>query len=150
MTAADFGRIATRGTSFRARAEARQREYRANTLQVGCSEWGHWLDDAATEAGGNFVIPEAHEAALKRARAGKGVGERTFRNMLSSQAMCFNLFAPLARDLTLATTVMQPLLPGLGDRRQLFLHFVLPHELSLPEASCRMLPDWDPAARAPS
>jgi len=33
--------------------------------------------------------------------------------MLSSQAMCFNLFAPLAEDLALATRALAPLLPGL-------------------------------------
>lgn len=115
MTALDdLGPVYTRGTSFRARAEARQREYRARHLNVGWSHHGHWLDERATAQGLNFVVPEAFEQAKARAKGGKGVDEkRTFPNMLSSQAMCFNVFAPLARDAQLAGTVLRPLLPGL-------------------------------------
>ncbi len=108
-----FGPVYTTGTSFRARAEARQRRYRAEVLQEGWDRHGHWLDAEAVGRGANFVVPAAHAAAMRRRDAGKGVGERTFRNMLSSQAMCFNLFAPLAADTDLATAVLAPLLPGL-------------------------------------
>lgn len=76
----NLGRVNTRGKSFRARAEARQREYRANVLGAGCAEWGHWLDETATKAGQNFVVAEAHTAARERAGSGKGVGARTFQN----------------------------------------------------------------------
>jgi hypothetical protein len=109
-----LGTIYTRGRSFRARAEARQRRYRAEVLGAGWERYGHWLDAEAAGRGANFVISSAHHAARSRQQAGKGVAERTFQNMLSSQAMCFNLFAPLADDLDLAAAVLAPLLPGLS------------------------------------
>ena len=93
----DPGPIYTSGTSFRARAEARQRKYRAEVLRHGYEKWGHFLDDTGVAAGANFVSTAAHEKAKARDTVGKGVGDRTFRNMLASQAMCFNVFAPLKR-----------------------------------------------------
>jgi hypothetical protein len=63
----DLGPVYTRGASFRARAEARQREYRAHVLRVGWSQHGHWLDDRAAGEGRNFVVPEAMEEAQRRA-----------------------------------------------------------------------------------
>jgi hypothetical protein len=60
LTAVDLGPIYSKGNSFRARAEARQREYRAQVLKAGWSQWGHWLDKSSAEAGANFVVPEAH------------------------------------------------------------------------------------------
>ncbi|MCK6576111.1 hypothetical protein L6V77_34085 [Myxococcota bacterium] len=110
---ASFGPVYTTGNSFRARAEARQRRYRAEVLQAGWDRHGHWLDAQAVGRGANFVVPAAQAAAVQRRDAGKGVAERTFQNMLSSQAMCFNLFAPLADDTDLAASVLAPLLPGL-------------------------------------
>ena len=107
------GDRSARVRTFRFRAEARQREYRANVLRAGWAEHEHWLDLEAVEAGRNFVVPQAHAAARARAARGKGVGERTFVNMLSSQAMCFNVFAPLACDLTLAAGVMKAFIPGI-------------------------------------
>lgn len=116
----DLGPEYTKGTSFRARAEARQRAYRAQTLQVAHGRWGHWLDSASAEAGANFVVPEACEAARARQARGKGVDPvRTFSNMLSSQAMCFNLFAPLARDPSLAATVLRRFVPPLAKVRSI-------------------------------
>jgi hypothetical protein len=103
----------SRARSFRARAEQRQRDYRERVLRAGWVDHEHWLDGVAVDAGKNFVVPEAHAAAKARAAGGKGVAERTFQNMLSSQAMCFNIFAPLAQDLVLAAEVMSPLLPEL-------------------------------------
>lgn len=111
----DEGPAYTKGRSFRARAEARQREYRAHVLNVGWSKWGHLLDAEATGSGKNFVVPAAFSAAQARQVAGKGVAARTFENMLSSQAMCFNIFAPLTLDTDLATTVLRPFLPGLAQ-----------------------------------
>src|SRR5262245_54662138 len=108
-----FGPLYTAGTSYRARAEARQRRYRAEALDVGWDTHGHWLDAEATGSGANFVVRAAHAAALRRRDAGKGVAPRTFQNMLSSQAMCFNLFAPLAENPDLATVVLSALMPGL-------------------------------------
>jgi len=107
----DLGRIYTGGNSFRARAEARQRDYREHILKAGWTAYGHWLDEQATTAGRNFVSPVAFDAAMARRSVGKGVDKRTFENMLSSQAMCFNIFAPLALDVSLATDVLSRFLP---------------------------------------
>lgn len=123
MPPASLGPIYTPGTSYRARAEARQRSYRADVLGAGWDTHGHWLDADATARGANFVVPIAFAAAARRRDAGKGVAERTFQNMLSSQAMCFNLFAPLADDLDLASTVLAPLIPGLESIRSITIEY---------------------------
>jgi hypothetical protein len=73
------------------------------------------LDELAASGGRNFVVSEAFDASKARAAMGKGVNEkRTFSNMLSSQAMCFNVFSPLVCDLGLAATVLRPFFPGLA------------------------------------
>lgn len=93
----DYGKAYTIGDSYRARAEQRQREYRAEELNLGWREWGHLLDDAAIASGGNFLTDAAKFAALEREANGKGVDhKRTWGNMLSSQAMCFNVFGTLS------------------------------------------------------
>jgi len=112
------GPVYTRGTSFRARAEARQREYRARVLGAGWNGYGHFLDQAAADAGRNFVVPKAWEDALERSKR-KGVAPRTFENMLSSQAMCFNVFTPLKHDPDLATRLLMPHVPGLKRVRSI-------------------------------
>lgn len=109
----DLGPIYTRGASYRARAEARQREYRAHVLGVPHGKYGHILDQGAAGMGANFVLGEAHRAAQARQAAGKGVAARTFENMLSSQAMCFNVFAPLVERLDIAAEVLRPFIHGL-------------------------------------
>jgi hypothetical protein len=151
----DLGRVATRGSSFRARAEARQREFRVEYLDAGWSGYGHWLDPAAAAAGRNFVVNEAFLAARERAAAGKGVADRTFKNMLSSQAMCFNLFTPLAQDLALATDILQPFLPGLRSVRRISFEFTPPAEVFRDQSGhggvdCDLLveADWEDGAGA--
>ncbi|MCA9630908.1 MAG: hypothetical protein KC766_24755 [Myxococcales bacterium] len=109
----ELGPIYTKGASYRARAEARQREYRARVLGVAHGEYGHFLAPEAAIGGKNFVVDEAFHAARARQRAGKGVAPRTFENMLSSQAMCFNIFAPLSTRLDLAAEVLRSFIPGL-------------------------------------
>ncbi len=95
----DEGPVYTTGDTFRARAEAQQRRYRTVELRKPWDKHGHWLAEQAASEGANFILPVCFEAAKARAAAGKGVLEsRTYVNMLSSQAMCFNLFAPLAQD----------------------------------------------------
>jgi hypothetical protein len=114
ISADALGPVYTRGDSFRARAEARQREYRVKHLAgAGWSEYGHLLDEAAADAGRNFVTEVARAAAIERRDQGKGVAPRTFDNMLSSQAMCFNLFAPLRENPDLGARVLQRMVPGL-------------------------------------
>jgi hypothetical protein len=115
----DEGKPYSKGTSFRARAEARQRSYRAETLKAGWKDYGHLLDDDALAARRNFITREAWQAARDRQEAGKGVAERTFQNMLSSQAMCFNVFATLAADRLLATRVLRTFVPGLAEVRSI-------------------------------
>ncbi len=107
----EVGPIYTQGKSFRARAEARQRQYRSEILKVGWSKYGHFLNEEAQCEGANFVSPIAFEAASNRLAQGKGMATRTFDNMLSSQAMCFNIFAPLAANLELASVVFKRILP---------------------------------------
>jgi hypothetical protein len=108
-----LGPIYTGGASYRARAEARQRKYRTEVINAACGEYGHLLDSEAADIGKNFILDSAFHSARNRQIAGKGVTERTFNNMLSSQAMCFNLFAPLAHDLELASAALSSFLPGL-------------------------------------
>lgn len=108
----EAGPIYNSGNSYRARAEARQRQYRNKVLKTGYSKYGHFLTEEAAQCkGANFVSPIAFETARRRFAQGKGVTKRTFENMLSSQAMCFNLFAPLAADLVLASAVFRRILP---------------------------------------
>lgn len=110
----DFGKVYTKGTSFRARAEARQREYRATVLEADAGAYGHFLDPKSTDSGMNFLVPDAFQAAKQRQASGKGVAQRTFENMLSSQAMCFNIFQPLSGNLDLATAVLSHFFPFLA------------------------------------
>lgn len=119
----DFGKIYSAGDSFRARAEARQREYRAGVLQVACGKYGHILDGDAANAGENFLLAEAFDAAKDRQKDGKGVAQRTFDNMLSSQAMCFNLFAPLGNRPEFAASVLQSFIPSLHKVREIAIEF---------------------------
>lgn len=116
---ASFGLASRRGNSFEARAEARQRRYRVEVLGVDATSYGHWLSDEAADAGANFVVHAARDAAVRRDAAGKGVGRRTFTNMLASQTMAFNVFAPLAADPDLAARVLGPLIPGLRAVRSI-------------------------------
>lgn len=111
------------GSSFRARAEARQREYRCNVLKAGSGKHDHRLEPNATAAGMNFTTEEAFLAAKERQKSGKGVGDRTFENMLSSQAMCFNLFAPLQSRLDLAANVLREFIPGLATVKEITIEY---------------------------
>jgi hypothetical protein len=113
MSNIDYGKAYTTDNSFRARAEERQRRYRADVLKIQAGTYGHLLTDDDAGKGRNFLLKEAHVAAERRRRAGKGVAERTFANMLSSQAMCFNIFAPLQSRLELAARVLRAWLPDI-------------------------------------
>lgn len=99
--------------SYRGKAERRQREFRANQLKAGWREYGHWLDSESADAGNNIILPICHEAARKRDANGKGVGQRTFENMLSSQAMGFNIFEPLNEDKKLCQKVLSHFFPDI-------------------------------------
>jgi len=114
---------------YRARAEARQREYRARVLDVAYGRYGHFLTQKAADEGRNFVLPEAFDAAQARQGAGKGVARRTFENMLSSQAMCFNVFAPLSTRLELAGVVLRPFVPGLAAVKAIAIEHTPPADI---------------------
>jgi hypothetical protein len=129
MTDIGAGPAYTSGKSFRARAEARQRQYRSEVLKVGWSEYGHFLADQAQREGANFLTPSAFEAARKQRDQGKGVAKRTFENMLSSQAMCFNLFAPLAEDLELASAVLSQVLPRISKVTSIQFEYTPPNDI---------------------
>ena len=84
----DEGPPYTRGNSFRARAEAHQRRFRAQVLALGHGTHAHWLTDQGAQRGAN-LYGHAHRELLARAGAGKGIDKsRTLGNMLSSQAIC--------------------------------------------------------------
>ena len=67
------------------------------------------LTEADGAAGKNFLTPQIHDVARRRLAQPRGlVNEyRLLHNMLSSQPMCFNLFAPLATDLELGTRLVR-------------------------------------------
>jgi hypothetical protein len=123
------GKTCTAGRTFRARAEARQRQYRVDVLHAQCGDYGHLLDAQAANKGVNFLTQEIHLAAKSRRDAGKGVAPRTFDNMLSSQAMCFNLFAPLAKRPELAAAVLQPFFPSLSGVEEIDIEHTPPKSI---------------------
>ncbi len=124
-----YGPASRPGDSFEARAEARQRSYRADILGVGYTEYGHWLDGVAAKRGANFVVDECTAAAVARRSAGKGVADRTFINMLASQAMAFNVFGPLIADPELACRVLAPLVPKLRSVQRIIPEYTPPHDV---------------------
>ena len=91
--------------------------------------YGHVLAKSAADEGRNFVLPEAFDAARARQRSGKGVASRTFENMLSSQAMCFNVFALLSTRLALAGEALRPFVPGLADVTSIEIEHTPPGDL---------------------
>jgi len=120
---ANLGEIYTKVNSFRARAETRQREYRTNILKAEPGKWGHFLQDSDARDGRNFVVKIAFQSAQYRKSKGKGIADRTFYNMLSSQAMCFNLFAPLQKDKKLASRVLSNFFPDLDTVNELIIEY---------------------------
>ena len=76
---------------------------------------GSRVSVAAARSGANFLTPEvAH--LVRRECVYREIGafideHRLLGNLLSSQPMCFNLFAPLKLNLQLATGVLECLLP---------------------------------------
>lgn len=117
----------SKDSPFAARMRLHQSWYRANVLRVpygtgptptSTSLYGNMLTSADGERGCNFLSPEIAQVARDRVSQGTGMVDdfRLFRNMLSSQPMCFNLFAPLVNDRALACRLLSPLLPdGLAE-----------------------------------
>jgi hypothetical protein len=120
---ADLGPQYAGDNAFTARLRRHQSWYRASVLGVPCGvgprpnstkRYGNMLTPADGARGLNFLTPAAHAAAKARVAAGGGAVEafRLSNNLLSSMPMCFNLFGPLQADLTLATRLVEALLPG--------------------------------------
>ena len=78
--------------------------------------YGSQLTKTDGFAGRNFITSDIHTAVERRIKDGHGLVEpkRARCNLLSSQPMCFNLWAPLADDLQLATRLVRSL-PGLPE-----------------------------------
>jgi hypothetical protein len=107
--------IYTKGKSFRAVVEAKARKYRTIELNLpDYDTYGHILTDKDSKRGMNFLPSmreEIYRDVIRRNEKGKGVDIiRTTKNMLSSQAMCFNLFAPLNKNKKLAASFFNFLL----------------------------------------
>lgn len=130
------GKCYATGKGFRARVEARQRAFRANVLGIASGKYGHWLTEADAMRGMNFR-GRAFEAAKVRAEKGKGVEVgRTFGNMLSSQAMCFNVFGHLAgpdgddpAGLAIAAEALREFVPGLESVRAVHIEYTPPPDV---------------------
>ena len=77
-----------------------QRRYRLEVLRLNPDQYlqgGHHLISEDAEKGLNFISSEAHLYALKRSRSWRVFvnRERVLGNLISSQALCFNLFTDL-------------------------------------------------------
>jgi hypothetical protein len=75
--------------------------------------YGNMLRAEDGDRGFNFLSEAIYQRAIERLKQGRGAVEpyRLLNNMLSSQPMCFNLFAPLKETLELATKLIVAL-PG--------------------------------------
>ena len=114
----DEGKAYTKGNSFRAIAEALARKYRAEKLRLkDYDAYGHRLTTEDGNRGENFLPSlrgDILRAVKERQAIRKGIDfARTSKNMLSSQAMCFNLFVPLNRDKQLAARLFHFLIGGI-------------------------------------
>lgn len=83
------------------------------------------LSSAAAASGMNFLSSAIHafvrQQLILREEGAAIEEERLFGNALSSMPMTFNLFAPLAMDLDLATRVLKTLFPTFVDKVEGFL-----------------------------
>ncbi len=106
---------------FIARMRAHQSWWRATRLGVPCgtgptatstTRYGNFLTAEDGRRGMNFLRPGILDVVRSRMAAGPGVEEfRCLHNLLSSQPLCFNLFAPLVNDSEAATRFLSALLP---------------------------------------
>jgi len=78
---------------------------------AGGKLYGNVLRDEDGQQGYNFINEAIHAFAEKRIQMNEGAVEpdRLRNNLLCSQPMCFNLFAPLDQDLELATLLVAAL-----------------------------------------
>ncbi len=106
---------------FTARMRLHQSWWRAQVLKVpfglgpqasSTSRYGNMLRREEAEIGKNFLTDEIFAVAKARLAEGRGAVEpfRLLHNLLTSQAMCFNLFGPLAVNAERATRLVKSLL----------------------------------------
>jgi hypothetical protein len=83
-------------------------------LTSSANPYGNMLAADAAQCGANFLSPEAFVAARARLAERTGAVERfrLLHNLLSSQALAFNLFGPLVASPALATRLFRALMPG--------------------------------------
>ena len=104
------------GSRFLQRMQRHQSWYRDQVLDVSYGEsgrkdtrhthYGHMLTKESADAGLNFLTPDLFEKVKERFPK---ESTRLWRNMLSSQPMCFNLFGQLKCDYKLATDLANAL-----------------------------------------
>ena len=89
------------------RKEVLRVPYGTGPNESSSTTYGNMLDAASAERGLNFLSPGIHSLARERIEEGQGAVDpfRLLRNMLTSQAMCFNHFGELALDHGLATAL---------------------------------------------
>ena len=137
----DLGPQYKKDDAFTARMRFHQSWYRATVLDAPCgtgplahhtSMFGNMLTKQDGDRGLNFLSPEI--AALAKARQEafpRGIERhRLLCNMLSSQPMCFNLFAPIALDEPIGCALVSAMLDGVPVskiRRVVFEHSPTPH-----------------------
>jgi len=123
----ELGPQYAKDSPFAARMRLHQSWYRARILGVPCGTgpnrnssafYGNMLTQEDGARGLNFLSPVIFDIARRSVAKGKGAIEpfRLFHNMLSSQPMCFNLFAPLVDNLDLATRLWRLVLPNEVNR----------------------------------
>jgi hypothetical protein len=98
-----------------------------------CDNWGHWLTVLDGNRGFNF-LPSLRqtilEAVFMRKAQGKGIDfKRTTRNMLSSQAMCFNFFVPLIQDRDFANKLMKSLIGNFRKIEDIQIEYTPPNSI---------------------
>lgn len=121
----DCRHVARSDDKFTARMRFHQSWYRRQILHRSPGPnphakgaiYGSHLTEKDGDAGRNFLTAKIYRVVQNRLGKNRGivnVGDRRrlLMNLLSSQPMCFNLFASLANDLALATRLMQAL-PGM-------------------------------------
>ncbi len=110
--------------TFTKRMRLRQSEYRANVLKLpygtgptknSTNYYGNMLSESDANEGANFLSPKIFEVVKERVRQGHGAIDdfRLYRNMLSSQPLCFNLFGLMKNDLKLATAFWKKHFPDI-------------------------------------
>jgi len=116
--------VASSDNRFAARMRFHQSWYRRHVLNLPPGPnpaargtvYGNMLQPEDGMQGYNFLSAATHSFAEERLHEAQGMVEpnRLRNNLLSSQPMCFNLLAPLAQDLDLASRLLTGL-PGLPD-----------------------------------